>query len=99
MDRHKISLLGSRFNAGMFSFDLNFSHTAREPDDVALFLDDIGNSDIDFGSVGCIYQLLKALKTKIDSYGLSADFLKAKKDVAAINLLEGEAAIYYSFQN
>ena len=35
----------------MASFDLKFNHTVREPEDVAIFLDDIGAPYIDFGSV------------------------------------------------
>ena len=55
---------------------------------MAIFIDDIGAPDIDFGSVCCIYQLLNDLKTKIHGSG-----------AAAINLQQGETVVYYSFQN
>ena len=66
---------------------------------MALFIDNIGAPDINFGSVCCIYQLLNAPKTKIYDLGSSSDFLKEKKDAASIKLSEGEATVYYSFQN
>ena len=46
-----------------------------------------------------IYQLLHSLKTKIYGLGSRAEFLKANKDAAAMKLSEGEAEVYYSFQN
>ena len=62
---------------------------------MALFLDNIGDPDIDFGSGCCIYQLLNYLKIKIDGFISRAEFIKATKETASINSLEGEAAVYY----
>ena len=51
LDREKINLFESRMNSSMASFDLKFNRTAREPEDVAVFLNDIRAPDIEFGSV------------------------------------------------
>ena len=58
----------------MASFGFNYNNIAREPEDVALFLDNIYAPYIDSRSVCYIYQLLNALNTKIYGSGLSADF-------------------------
>ena len=44
----KINNLASRLNSRMASFNFNYNHTAREPEDMALFLDNIGAPDIEF---------------------------------------------------
>ena len=46
LNRDKINLPESQLNSGMDSFDFNYNHTPREPEDVAPFLDNIGAPDI-----------------------------------------------------
>ena len=60
----------------MSSFGLNYNHTSKKPEDVALFLDNIGAPDIEVGNVCFIYKLLNDLNKNIDYLGSSADFLK-----------------------
>ena len=62
----------------MYIFNLNYNHTDRQPEDLAIFIDNIGAPDIDFGSVCYIYQLLNSLKTKIDSFGSKCGVSKRK---------------------
>ena len=79
LNRYKNNIIESWLNAGMASFDLNFNNTAREPEDEAIFLDDIGALDIDFGSECCIYQLLDTLKMKVGGSGSGADFYSNRR--------------------
>ena len=51
MDRDKMNLLDSKLNSGMDIFDLNYNHTSIEPEDVAIFIDYIGATDIESGSM------------------------------------------------
>ena len=54
---------------GLLAFYLSYNHKSREPEYVALFLDNICAPDINFVSVCCIFQLLNALKTNIYGSG------------------------------
>ena len=54
LGRYSINLLESQLNSRMDSFNFNYNNTDREPEELALFLDNVCAADIVFGSACCI---------------------------------------------